>query len=148
METMNKVSFDHVGITVADLDTVAAFFEKVGLEVEGRMFMEGQFVDDVIGIPGSRSEILTLRPPGGGTGLELSCFVRPDAVPGTPNPMSNDLGIRNVAFEVEDLQAVVDALAEDGYGLIGTIGEYEGMWKMTYVRGPEGIIVALAQRID
>jgi catechol 2,3-dioxygenase-like lactoylglutathione lyase family enzyme len=148
MHIMSQVTFDHVGITVADIDATAAFFVRIGLEVEGRMFMEGEFVDTVIGIPGSRSEILTLRAPDGGTGLELSCFVRPDAVPGPPTPMSNHLGIRNVAFEVGDLQAVVDGLAEDGFGLIGGIGEYEGMWKMTYVRGPEDIIVALAQRID
>jgi catechol 2,3-dioxygenase-like lactoylglutathione lyase family enzyme len=145
---MTRVTLDHVGITVADIDVAASFFERIGLEVEGRMFMEGEFVDAVIGIPGSRSEILTLRAPGGGAGVELSCFAQPDAVPGTPDPMSNDLGIRNVAFEVENLQAVVDDLAEAGYGLIGDIGEYEGIWKMTYVRGPEGIIVALAQRLD
>src|SRR5205085_11562105 len=69
--------FDHVGITVADLDTVTAFFVGLGLEVEGRTFVEGEFVDTVIGIPGSRSHIVTLRPPNGGPGLELSSFVRP-----------------------------------------------------------------------
>ena len=77
--------FDHVGITVADLDAVTAFFERLGLEVEGRAFLEGEFVDTVIGIPGSRSHIVTLRPPGGGPGLELSSFVRPEHKPGSPN---------------------------------------------------------------
>jgi len=92
--------FDHVGITVADLDTVTAFFVGLGLEVEGRMFVEGEFVDTVIGIPDSRSEIVMLRPPDGGTGLELSSFVRPDHEPGSPAAMANELGLRNVAFEV------------------------------------------------
>ena len=141
-------SFDHVGITVADIDKAAAFFVGLGFEVEGRTFMEGEFVDAVIGIPSSRSEILMLRLPDGGTKLELSSFVRPDHEPGSPEAMSTELGLRNIAFEVDDLQAIVDRLAVDGYGLVGGIGQYEDMWRMTYVRGPEGIIVALAQRID
>ena len=95
--------FDHVGITVADLDTVTAFFVGLGLEVEGRMFMEGEFLDTVIGIPDSRTEIVMLRPPDGGTGLELSSFIRPDHEPGSPDAMANELGLRNVAFEVDDL---------------------------------------------
>ena len=140
--------FDHVGITVADLDRATAFFVGLGLEVEGRMFMEGEFVDTVIGIPDSRSEIVMLRPPDGGTGLELSSFVRPEHQPGSPAAMSTELGLRNVAFEVDDLQAAVDWAATQGYGLVGGIGEYEGVWRMAYVRGPEGIIVSLAQRMD
>jgi catechol 2,3-dioxygenase-like lactoylglutathione lyase family enzyme len=139
--------FDHVGITVADLDTVTAFFVGLGLEVEGRMFVEGEFVDTVIGIPDSRSEIVMLRPPDGGVGLELSSFVRPDHQPGSPAAMATELGLRNVSFEVDDLQAAVDGLAVDGYGLVGGIGEYEHLWRMAYVRGPEGIIVSLAERI-
>ena len=84
---------------------------------------------------------------GDGTRLELSSFVRPDSVPGSPAAMANELGLRNVAFEVNDLQAAVDLAATEGYGLVGGIGEYEGAWRMAYVRGPEGIIVSLAERI-
>lgn len=140
--------FDHVGITVADLDRAAAFFVGLGFEIEGRTDMEGPFVDAVIGIPGSRSEIVMLRPPGGGTGLELSSFSRPEHQPGSPEAMSTELGLRNVAFAVDDLDAILARLAADGYGLVGSVGQYEAMWRMAYVRGPEGIIVALAQRID
>jgi catechol 2,3-dioxygenase-like lactoylglutathione lyase family enzyme len=140
--------FDHVGITVADLDKVTAFFVGLGFEVEGRMIMEGEFVDTVIGIPNSRSEIVTLLLPDGGTKLELSSFIRPKHEPGSPRAMSTELGLRNVCFEVDDLQAIVDRLAVDGYGLVGGIGQYEEIWRQAYVRGPEGIIVALAQRID
>ena len=139
--------FDHVGITVADLDTVIAFFVGLGLEVEGRTFVEGEFVDTVTGIPNSRSEIVMLRPPDGGTAVELSSFVTPDHEPGSPTAMANELGLRNVAFEVADVQAAVDTVAADGYGLVGGIGEYENTWRMAYVRGPEGIIVSLAARI-
>ncbi|GAB3864873.1 VOC family protein [Micromonospora andamanensis] len=139
--------FDHVGITVADLGKATAFFVGLGFVVEGRMFMEGEFVDTVIGIPDSRSEIVMLRPPGGGTGLELSSFVWPDHESGSPTAMSTELGLRNVAFEVDDLQTALDRLAADGYGLVGGVGQYEDQWRMAYVRGPEGIIVSLSQRI-
>ena len=139
--------FDHVGITVADLDKTMAFFVSLGLEVEGRMMMEGEFVDTVIGIPDSRSEIVMLRPPDGGAGIELSSFVRPDHEPGSPAAMSTELGLRNVSFEVNDLQTALERLAADGYGLVGGVGQYENIWRMAYVRGPEGIIVSLAQRI-
>ena len=144
---MSAIRIDHVGITVADLDLVTAFFVGLGLEVEGRMFMEGEFVDTVIGIPNSRSEIVTLLLPDGGTRLELSSFVRPDHEPGSPDAMSTELGLRNVSFEVEDLDAILHRLAADGYRLVGGVGQYEQMWRMAYVRGPEGIIVSLAQRI-
>lgn len=149
MHHMSRIkTFDHVGITVADLDKATAFFVGLGFEVEGGMVMEGAFVDDVIGIPDSRSEIVMLRPPGGGTGLELSSFIQPDHEPGSPNAMSTELGLRNVMFEVDDLEAVLSGLAADGYGLVGSVGQYEDIWRMAYVRGPDGIIVALAQRID
>jgi catechol 2,3-dioxygenase-like lactoylglutathione lyase family enzyme len=140
--------FDHVGITVADLDTVTAFFVGLGFEVEGaRMSVEGEFLDTVIGIPDSRTEVVMLRPPAGSTRLELSSFVRPAHQPGSPAAMATELGLRNVAFEVDDLKAVVEGLAADGYGLVGDIGQYECSWRMAYVRGPEGIIVSLAERI-
>lgn len=139
--------FDHVGITVADLDLVTDFFVALGLEVEGRTFVEGEFLDTVCGIPGSRTEIVMLKPPDDGTRLELARFVRPDSTPGSPTAMANELGLRNVAFEVEDLRAVVDWAAREGYELVGGIGEYEGMWRMAYIRGPEGLIVSVAERL-
>lgn len=139
--------FDHVGITVADLDTVTAFFVALGLDAGDKMVVEGAFLDTVIGIPGSRTEIVMLQPPGGGTTLELSGFDRPEHLPGSPAVPANELGLRSVAFEVNDVKAAVDRVAVDGYGLVGGIGEYEGSWRMAYVRGPEGITVSLAERI-
>ena len=138
--------FDHIGVTVADLEVVTAFFVALGLEVEGRTFVEGEFLDTVCGIPDSRTEIVMLKSPDGGR-LELARFVRPDSVPGSPAAMANELGLRNVSFEVNDLQAAVDWAATEGYGLVGGIGEYEGAWRMAYVRGPEGIIVSLFERV-
>jgi hypothetical protein len=88
-----------------------------------------------------------LRPPDGGTRLELSSFVWPDHEPGSPAAMANELGLRNVAFVGDDLQAAIDRLATDGYGLMGGIGQHGHIRHMAYVRGPEGIIVSLAERI-
>ena len=139
--------FDHVGVTVRDLNKVTAFFVGLGLEVEGRTFVEGDFIDTVTAIPDSRTEMVMLRTSDGGTGVELSSFVRPDPQPGSPAAMANELGLRSLSFEVDDLQARVDRLAAEGYGLVGGIGQYEGAWRMAYVRGPEGIIVSLAERI-
>ena len=90
--------FDHVGITVADLDVVTAFFVALGLEVEGRAFVEGEFLEKVCGIPDSRTEIVMLKSPDDGARLELASFVRPDSVPGSPAAMANELGLRNVSF--------------------------------------------------
>ena len=140
--------FDHVGITVADLDAATAFFVELGLEVEGRTFVEGEFIDAVTALPNSRSEIVMLRPPGGGTGLELAKFVRPNVEPGLPDAMANTLGMRNVGFEVDALQAIVDRLATAGYHPVGRVGEYEGTWRMAHIRGPEGIVVSLSERIS
>jgi catechol 2,3-dioxygenase-like lactoylglutathione lyase family enzyme len=140
--------FDHVGITVADLDTVTSFFVGLGFETEGRTVLEGEFLDTVIGISNSRTELVTLRPPDGGTGLELASFILPNHEPGSPNAMANELGLRSMTFEVDDLRGILDRLAADGYHLIGGVGDYEGIWRMASVRGPEGIIVSLAERIN
>ncbi len=143
----NDIRFDHVGITVADLDTAVGFFTSLGLEAGDRMTVEGEFLDTVIGMSGARTEIVMLRLPGGGTTVELSTFVRPEHEPGSPTAMANELGIRNVCFVVDDLQATLDRLAANGYGLVAGIGTYENALRMAYVRGPEGIIVSLAESL-
>lgn len=139
--------FDHIGVTVANLDAATTFFVGLGLEVEGTGSVTGEFVETVCGILGAHCRIVMLRPPGDGCRLELSSFVTPDHLPGSPTAMANELGLRNVSFEVGDLQAAVDAVAEQGYGLVGGIGEYENSVRMAYVRGPEGIIVSLFEQI-
>jgi len=143
----NVRRFDHAGLTVADLDVVTAFFVALGLEVEGRTFRRGRVLGHGLRhsrLPHRDRHAEAARD---GTRLELSSFVRPGSVPGSPAAMANELGLRNVAFEVSDLQAAVEWATTEGYGLAGCIGEYEGAWRMAYVRGPEGIIVSLAERI-
>ena len=139
--------FDHVGITVADIDKAAEFFVSLGLEVEGRTFVEGEFLDTVCAIPDSRTEVVMLKS-ADGIRLELARFVRPDHQPGSPNAMATELGLRNVSFEVDDLHAAVDQLALDGYGLVGGVGEFENSVRMAYVRGPEGIVVSLFEYLQ
>ena len=142
-----SIRFDHVGVTVADLDRAIEFFTGLGLELEARMFVEGEFLDIVIGMTDARTEIAMLRPPGGGTSLELSTFVRPDHQRDDPEAMATRTGLRNVCFEVDDLRGTVERLAGEGYGLVGGIGQHEDVWLMAYVRGPEGVVVSLAERI-
>jgi catechol 2,3-dioxygenase-like lactoylglutathione lyase family enzyme len=148
---MNPVAhlqrFDHVGITVADLESATEFFVGLGMEVEGTTSLNGEFVETVCGLPGAHYEIVMLRLRGGGFGLELSRFVAPDQVSGSPTAMPNELGLRNVSFEVDDLDAAIDAVTANGYGLVGGIGEYEGSVRMAYVRGPEGIAVSMFEQI-
>ncbi|PRB69231.1 VOC family protein [Arthrobacter sp. MYb213] len=139
--------FDHVGITVQNLEKATEFFVGLGLEVEGSTFVEGDFINTVTALPNARSEIVMLRIPGGDTAIELSSFVRPAHLNGSPQNMANELGIRSLSFEIDDLQGQVERLKSQGYALVGGVGEYEGSWKMAYIRGPEGILVALAQRL-
>jgi catechol 2,3-dioxygenase-like lactoylglutathione lyase family enzyme len=140
--------FDHVGVTVADLDAAEAFFVGLGLVPEGRTFIEGEFIDTVIGTPGARTEIVMLRAPNDGTAIELSSFTRPAPLPGSPSAPAHELGIRSIALEVDDVATVVDWAAAQGYPMVGGVGEFEGVWKMAYLRGPDGIIVAVAERLD
>ena len=125
------------------------FFVGLGLEAQGRQFVEGEFLDTVIEHPELPHRDRHARPAGwrhdaravrASSGRTLSLARR--------WPWPDELGLRNVAFEVDDLQAVVDAVTADGYALVGGIGEYEGMWRMAYGNaGPEGIIVSLAERL-
>ncbi|GAA3808757.1 VOC family protein [Nocardioides panacisoli] len=139
--------FDHIGITVADLDAAVAFFVGLGLEVEGTGSVEGEFVETVCGLPDARCDIAMLRPPDGGSRLELSSFVTPGNLPGSPTAMANEVGLRNVSFEVGDLDAALAAVEAAGYGLVAGVGQYENSVRMAYVRGPEGIVVSLFEHL-
>lgn len=139
--------FDHVGITVADLDAATGFFETIGLEVESRSKVEGEFIDTVTGIPGSQTEIVMLKTPDAHARIELCRYLHPDAASSDPAAMANVTGLRNVCFEVDDLPAVLERVRAAGYGLVGETGTYQDAWRMAYVRGPEGVIVSLSDRV-
>lgn len=139
---------DHVGVVVDDLDAVTAFFvDALGFERDGGAHVEGAWVDAVVGLDGVRSELVMLRAPDGGGRIELAKFHAPaDAAGAQPLP-ANRLGFRHVAVEVDDLQAIVDGLRAQGLDTVGEIRDYEDVYRLCYVRGPEGLIVELAQRL-
>lgn len=138
---------DNTAIVFEDLDAAVAFFTALGLEMEGRQFVEGQFVDDCVGIPNVRSEIAMMRAPSAvGGRLELTRYHRPDAIPAAP-PAPNTVGFHRVMFAVEDLDGVLERLRKHGVELLGTVAQYENIYRLCYVRGPEGIVVALAEEI-
>ena len=137
---------DHVGIVVDDLSAAVAFFVELGLELEVEMPVEGRWVDRVVGLDGVRVDIAMMRTPDGHGGLELTKFHRPTAVSAEPkNAPANTLGIRRIMFAVEDIEVVLARLRARGAELVGEVAQYEDSYRLCYVRGPEGIIVALAE---
>jgi catechol 2,3-dioxygenase-like lactoylglutathione lyase family enzyme len=139
---------DNVGIVVDDLETAIAFFVELGLELEGEATVEGQWVDRVVGLDGVRNDIAMMRTPDGHGRLELMKFHAPPASTTEPNAPVNTLGIRRIMFAVEDIEDVLARLQAHGAELIGEVVQYEDMYLLCYVRGPEGIIVALAEQLS
>ena len=142
------VRMDNVGIVVDDLAAATAFFVELGLELEGEATVEGQEVDRVVGLDGVRSDIAMLRTPDGHGRLELTKFHSPAAVRAEPNAPVNTLGMGRIMFAVDDIDAVVAGLRARGSELVGEVVQYEDSYQLCYVRGPEGIIVALAERLS
>ncbi|WP_086830346.1 VOC family protein [Streptomyces sp. NRRL B-24572] len=140
---------DNVLIVVEDLDAVVSFFVELGMELEGRMPVEGRWVDRVIGIDDSRQDIAMLRTPDGHGKIELAKFHTPKAIGGGPRDAPvNTPGIRRVMFAVDDVDATVTRLrASHGAELVGEVVRYEDVYRLCYLRGPEGIVVGLAEEL-
>jgi catechol 2,3-dioxygenase-like lactoylglutathione lyase family enzyme len=138
---------DHIGVIVNDLAAAKAFFLDFGLEVQGEAEMEGDLVDRLLGLRGVRTSIVMMRPPGGETSIELIKFHSPPAEEGVQQLSVTGLGIRHIAFLVEDLEALVAKLKAKGAEIIGEIQTYGDSYKLCYIRGPEGIILDLNERI-
>lgn len=139
---------DNVGIVVDDLDAAIAFFVDLGLELEGTGTVEGAWVDGTVGLDGVRCDIAMLRTPDGHGRLELSRFRAPTVIRRTPDPAPvNALGYLRVMFAVDDLRAVVARLEDRGATLVGEITRYEDAYLLCYIRGPEGVIVGLAEQL-
>ncbi|HWM54130.1 MAG TPA: VOC family protein [Solirubrobacterales bacterium] len=139
---------DHVGIVVEDLAAATEFFVELGLEVEGEGQVEGAWVDRIVGLEGVRSELRMLKTPDGQRRLELAKFHSPPSQGGDPHAPPNTPGIRHLAFVVEDIDAVVAGLRARGTELVGELVRYGDSYRLCYVRGPEGIIVELAEPIS
>jgi catechol 2,3-dioxygenase-like lactoylglutathione lyase family enzyme len=144
---MTLERMDHVGIVVDDLAGSVAFFAELGLELEGETTVEGRFADRVVGLDGVRSDIAMMRTPDGHARLELTKFHSPPGRGGDPGAPANAPGIRHVTFAVQGIDDVLDRLQGHGAELVGELVAYENSYRLCYIRGPEGIIVELAERI-
>ena len=139
---------DNVLIVVDDLEATTAFFAELGMELEGKALVEGDSVDRVVGLDGVRADIVMMRTPDGHGRLELTKFHAPAAVRAEPkNAPVNTLGIRRIMFAVDDIEDVLARLRAHGAELVGEVAQYEDMYRLCYIRGPEGIIVALAEQL-
>jgi len=138
---------DNVGIVVDDLKAAIAFFAELGLELEGETTVEGEWVDRVVGLDGVRSDIAMMRTPDGHSRLELAKFHTPPATTAEPNAPVNRLGMGRIMFAVDDIEDVLARLQAHGAELVGEVVQYEDSYRLCYVRGPEGIIVALAEQL-
>jgi catechol 2,3-dioxygenase-like lactoylglutathione lyase family enzyme len=145
---MTLQRMDNVGIVVDDLEAATAFFVELGLELEGEAAVEGRWVDRVVGLDNVRVDIAMVRTPDGHSRLELTKFHTPTAVSAEPNAPANTLGIRRIMFAVDDIEDVLARLHAHGAELVGELEQYEDSYRLCYVRGPEGIIVALAEQLS
>ena len=140
---------DNVLIVVNDLDAVIAFFVELGMELEGKMPIEGRWVERVIGINDVRQEVAMLRTPDGHGRIELAMFHTPKATRVEPKDApANTLGIRRIMFTVDDIDDVVARLRSHGAELVGEIAQYEDSHRLCFLRGPEGIIIGLAEQLS
>jgi catechol 2,3-dioxygenase-like lactoylglutathione lyase family enzyme len=138
---------DHVGVIVSDLSAAKAFFLDFGLEVQGEGEVEGEWVDQVVGLNDVKAAIVMLGTPDGQARIELAKFSTPLDEKGIRQSFANTLGIRHIAFAVEDIEALVAKLKKKGTENFSEIQTYENEYKLCYVRGPEGIILELAEQI-
>jgi catechol 2,3-dioxygenase-like lactoylglutathione lyase family enzyme len=139
---------DNVLIVVEDLEAATGFFQALGMELEGRATVEGPSVDRVIGLDGTHAEIVSLRAPDGNGGIELDKFHQPAVVKPVPQPAPvNTLGIRRIMFAVDDIDDVLSRLKGHGGQLLDEVVNYGDSYRLAYVRGPEGILVGLAQKL-
>ena len=145
---MTLLRMDNVLIVVDDLKAAIAFFTELGLELEGEMTVEGQWVDRCVGLDGVRNDIAMMRTPDGHSRLELIKFHAPPATTAEPNAPVNTLGIRRIMFAVDDIEDVLARLHTHGAELLGEVAQYEDSYRLCYVRGPAGIIVGLAEQLS
>jgi catechol 2,3-dioxygenase-like lactoylglutathione lyase family enzyme len=145
---MTLQRMDNVLIVVDDLEAAKAFFVELGMELEGQSTVDGPSVDRLVALDGVRSEIAMMRTPDGLGRIELDKFHAPPARDSDPNQPVNTLGIRRIMFAVDDIDAVLARLQAHGAQLIGEVVQYGDSYRLCYVRGPEGIMIALAEQLD
>ena len=145
---MTLQRMDNVLVVVDDLEAAKAFFVELGMQLEGETTVEGRWVDQVVGLENVRAEIAMMRTPDGHGRVELTKFHTPAAVRTEPKSAPvNALGIRRIMFAVDDIEDVLARLRAHGAELVGDIAQYEDMYRLCFIRGPEGIIIGLAEQL-
>ena len=143
---MTLVRLDNVAIVVADLDAAIAFFAELGMEFEARQWIEGPWADQAVGLEGVRSEIAMMRMPDGLGRVELTQYHAPDVVRTDPAP-ANTLGLHRIMFAVDDIDDTLARLVSRGATIVGEVARYADLYRLCYLRGPEGILIGLAQQL-
>ncbi len=141
-----SIKFENVGITVRDLEAAIAFFTDLGLTVEGRATVSGEWTDTAVGLDGNHANIAMLRTPDGGGRLELFQYIHPDAIESEPT-RANEIGMHRVAFSVDNIDDALEIAARHGCRPLRGVATYEDVYKLTYVRGPSGILVMFAEEL-
>jgi len=141
-----SIKLENVGIAVRDIDAAVAFFTDLGLTVVGRDTVSGEWADTAVGLDGNHAKIAMLQTTDGNGRLELFEYIHPDAIETEPT-RPNEIGMHRVAFSVDDIEEALDVAARHGCYPLRGVATYEDMYKLTYVRGPSGILVMLAQEL-
>lgn len=139
---------DNIGIVVEDLDSAIDFFTELGLALEGRAFVEGEWAGRITGLGTQRVEVAMMVTPDGHSRLEISCFLEPAVVADHRNAPVNALGYLRVMFAVENLDDTLARLHKRGARLVGEVVQYQDLYRLCYIRGPEGILIGLAQQLS
>jgi catechol 2,3-dioxygenase-like lactoylglutathione lyase family enzyme len=139
---------DNIAIVVDDLAAAVAFFVELGLELEGEATVEGSEVDALVSLEGVRSDIAMVRTPDGHGRIELTRYQSPPSLDGDPRAPTNTLGAHRIMFAVDDIDDVLDRLRPHGAELVGEVVRYENSYRLCYLRGPAGIVIALAEQLE
>lgn len=147
---MKIKSMNHISINVSDFDAAKAFFLDLGLEVvgDGEWESEGKWLDQVMGLEGIKTKAIMLQTPDGQGIIEVVKYYSPSPITESEKPQANTLGFVHIAFEVDDVEAIVHHLKQKGGEMVGTLMNYQDVYKLCYVRGPEGIILELAEKLN
>ena len=140
------IRLENVGIAVRDLEAAISFFTDLGLTVVGRDTVSGEWADTAVGLDGNHARIAMLQTPDGHGRLELFEYIHPDAIETEPT-LPNEIGMHRVAFSVDDIDEALETAAKHGYRPLRGVATYEGVYKLTYLRGPSGILVMLAEEL-
>jgi catechol 2,3-dioxygenase-like lactoylglutathione lyase family enzyme len=139
---------DHIGINVDNLEAAKTFFTDLGFTVMGEQKMQGKLLDEVTGLNDARTELVMLQAPDSQLCIEVIKYHQPVDPEGVRPGSANTLGMQHIAFQVDDLDSIVKTLQQKGHSLVGSVQNYENIWKLCYVRGPEGIILELAEKLE